>query len=309
MNSTNVESIDNDSSPYGYIPTQSIAIVFLVLFSVSTIAHTGQATYSRMWWLLPTVTFCGILEILGWAARVWSSISPLQDTPFTIQITATIIGPTPLLAANFVILGKIIEHLGPAYSRLSPKWYAIVFCTGDVVSLVIQAIGGGIASSASENNEDPTLGGNIILAGISIQMAMISLYALCAIEFFVRYLKYAPVRQLSFAVGVSSPVRGFLDKHMCWMCIALMFSTICLFIRAVYRTIELSDGWDGRIISTQVYFNVLDGAMIVLAMYTLNFGHPAYLLDASRRRDGGKPVTSIEMKDGVKGTESMQALA
>ncbi|RDB16093.1 Uncharacterized protein C17G6.02c [Hypsizygus marmoreus] len=264
--------------------------MFLVLFSMSTIAHTGQATYSRMWWLLPTVTFCGILEILGWAARVWSSISPLLDTPFTIQITATIIGPTPLLAANFVILGKIIEHLGPTYSRLSPKWYAIVFCTGDVVSLVIQAIGGGLASSASENNEDPTLGGNIILAGISIQMAMISLYALCAIEFFVRYFKYAPVRQLSFTVGVSSPY----DVP---------------FLRAVYRTIELSDGWDGRIISTQVYFNVLDGAMIVLAMYTLNFAHPAYLLDASRRRDGGKPVTSIEMKDGVKGRESMQALA
>lgn len=30
-------------------------------------------------------------------------------------------GPTPLLAANFVIFGRIIHRLGTQYSRLSPK--------------------------------------------------------------------------------------------------------------------------------------------------------------------------------------------
>lgn len=38
---------------------------------------------------------------------------------------------------------------------------------------------------------------------------------------------------------------------------ALVFNTTCLFIRAVYRVIELSDGWTGRIIHTQVYFSAL----------------------------------------------------
>lgn len=65
---------------------------------------------------------------------------------------------------------------------------------------------------------------------------------------------------------------------------------------AIYRVAELSDGWNGTIISTQVYFSkfsfcvnkakrsnfspldVLDGAMIVLAIYTLNFFHPGFLL-------------------------------
>lgn len=39
-----------------------------------------------------------------------------------LRITATILAPTPLVAANFVILGKVILSLGPAYSRLSPRW-------------------------------------------------------------------------------------------------------------------------------------------------------------------------------------------
>lgn len=95
-----------------------------------------------MWWLLPTAVLCGVMEILGWSARLWSSISPTMQTPFIIQlvepwfpfvegqyslkcflrITATILAPTPLVAANFVILGKVILSLGPAYSRLSPRW-------------------------------------------------------------------------------------------------------------------------------------------------------------------------------------------
>lgn len=37
------------------------------------------------------------------------------------RIVATILGPTPLLAANFVIFGVIIHRLGVQYSRLSAK--------------------------------------------------------------------------------------------------------------------------------------------------------------------------------------------
>ena len=47
---------------------------------------------------------------------------------------------------------------------------------------------------------------------------------------------------------------------------------------AIYRTIELDSGWDGKIITNQVLFNWLDGAMITLATYTFNILHPGWLL-------------------------------
>lgn len=67
---------------------------------------------------------------------------------------------------------------------------------------------------------------------------------------------------------------------------------------AIYRTAELADGWDGKIIRTQVYFSmstcnssrsvilidsditidVLDAMMVTLAMYATNFFHPGRLL-------------------------------
>jgi hypothetical protein len=266
-------------TPYHYIPSEGVAITFIVLFSISTIIHVGQASYYRMWWLLPTVGLCGLLEILGWAARLWSSFSPTLSSPFEMQITCTILGPTPLLAANFVIFGTIIRHLGPQYSRLSPKWYTILFCTCDVISLVIQAVGGGKAAIASGNDMDPTPGGNIMLGGISFQLLTITVYAICASEFYVRYTQDWPIKGKSLAAeDIPPPPSPAMSRKISIISGALVFSTTCLFIRAVYREIELSNGWNGRIISTQVLFNVLDGAMITLALYTLNFFHPAYLL-------------------------------
>ena len=76
----------------------------------------------------------------------------------------------------------------------------------------------------------------------------------------------------------SSPDRGPLSMRMRLMLLGMALMTIFIFIRSVYRTIELINGFAGTIIHTQVLFNVLDGAMIVLAMWTLNIFHPGWLL-------------------------------
>ncbi|KAF9564179.1 RTA1-like protein [Agrocybe pediades] len=274
------------SSLYNYIPTKWIAIMFIVLFGVTSLLHAAQASYYRMWWLFPTICLCGILEIIGWSGRLWSRFNPPNPQPSEMQITGTILGPTPFLAANFVIFGIIIQRLGTQFSRLSPKWYTILFCTCDVVSLVIQGVGGGKAAVAADNGEDPTPGGRVMLGGISFQLVTISIYALCALEYYIRYFLNKPIHDITLP-----PQRAPLTKKLTIMSGALLFSTTCLFIRAIYRLIELSDGWDGRIISTQVYFNILDATMIVLTMYTLNFLHPGLLLGAGSGLNHGTLFT------------------
>ncbi|PPQ73634.1 hypothetical protein CVT26_010625 [Gymnopilus dilepis] len=72
-------------SPYHYVPTRYVTIIFLSLFGVSTALHTIQAIKYRMPWLILTASLCGVIELLGWAGRLWSSISPLLLKPFQIQ--------------------------------------------------------------------------------------------------------------------------------------------------------------------------------------------------------------------------------
>lgn len=112
----------NDDGPYGYVPTQSICIVFLALFGVSGLLHLGQAIRSKLWWMIPTMVVGCLGETIGWAGRLWSSQNPHRLDPFLMQITTTIMAPSFMSAANFTILGLIINQLGTQYSRLTPRW-------------------------------------------------------------------------------------------------------------------------------------------------------------------------------------------
>ncbi|KAF9033586.1 RTA-like protein [Panaeolus papilionaceus] len=180
----------------------------------------------------------------------------------------------------------MIKYLGPAYSRLSPRMYSILFCTCDVISLVIQGVGGGLAATA-ETLEAANRGSHIMLGGIAFQLLVIVVYSICGIEFFVRYLRDTPFSPSSGGKVwekksihlLTAGRRASLTHNLKIMGAGLIFNTTTLFIRAIYRTIELEDGWGGRIITNELYFNVLDGAMIVLAIYTLNFVHPGMFLE------------------------------
>ncbi|KAF8990763.1 RTA1 like protein-domain-containing protein [Cyathus striatus] len=268
-----------EESPYHYTPTQYVTLIMIALFAISTIAHTVQAVRYRLWWMFPTACLCDIAEIVGWSARLLSSIKPLLSTPFTIQITTTIIAPTPLVAANFIILGRLISQLGPQYSRLSPS-DTIILCSCDILALVLQGVGGGMASAA-ETPDQAEKGGHVMLGGIFLQLIAIIVYAGLGTEFIIRYLKNKPLKATPYTSDQQIPARGEWTGRLRIMSFGLAFSTMALFIRAVYRTAELINGWSGRIISTEVYFNVLDGAMVILAIYTLNLTHPGFLLRPS----------------------------
>jgi hypothetical protein len=53
-----------------------------------------------------------------------------------------------------------------------------------------------------------------------------------------------------------------------------------------------------------VYFNVLDGGMVVLAIFTLNFAHPGVLLQNSRLR---ADVEAIKLQSAS--VDNFQAVA
>lgn len=288
---------------YGYTPTLWICILYLTLFSLSTIIHLGQAIRYRLWFLICTVCICGVLEIVGWSARLQSHFGDgvTLYTPYVTQLCTTVLAPTPLVAANFVILGQIISRLGQQYSRLSAKWYTIIFVSCDFVALVIQALGGAVASTAASKNTDPRPGSNLMLAGIVFQLVAITVYMLLAAEFILRSVYDRPIK-----AGDSNGRRNAdMDRKMKAMLAALAISSVCIYIRSYYRTIELADGWTGVVIRTQWLFNVFDAAMIVIAMVTINVLHPGLLLGTAstwsqyKSRGGAQDDTLRSSEEGA----------
>lgn len=80
---------------------------------------------------------------------------------------------------------------------------------------------------------------------------------------------------------------------------AMIFSVLCVYVRSIYRTIELAQGWDGYLITTQRYFIALDGAMMVAAVAVFNVFHPGWLLP--KAADGSDSQRKMHSEDGSEG--------
>jgi hypothetical protein len=73
------------TSPYCYIPSLGAGIAFLTLFSILTLIHLFLAVWYRYWTAIISMVFGGILEIIGWAGRVWSNKNVLLWENFIMQ--------------------------------------------------------------------------------------------------------------------------------------------------------------------------------------------------------------------------------
>ena len=164
---------------------------------------------------------------------------------------------------------------GAHNSRIPALWYPRIFIPCDVVSLLLQAGGGGAASAASHSDRDPSIGNNIMDAGLAFQVFTLFIFMCLSIDFAIKtLLRYRKMGsddafdQSHEALRKSKRFHGFL--------VALAFATLCIFTRSVYRVAELSEGWNGHLIKTQKYFIGLEGAIVSAAVLALNIFHPGF---------------------------------
>ncbi len=275
MSSTNQTNTTNGSE-YGYQPSLGICITGLTLFTLSTIVHAYQMYTSRMWWLVVLV-IGGITEIIGYAARTYSWYDDTNLNAFLAQTCTLIIAPSFFSAALYVVFGIIINIVGRQYSTLAPKWYTIIFVICDLISLIVQAVGGGQAAIAAETNSDTSGGTHIMVAGICFQMLTMSIYVLLVIMYIFRVSK-ANVK---------------LTEKMKIFIVGMGIITLMIFIRCIYRTVELLGGWSGYIITHEVYFACLDGLPMVIALIAFNIFHPGIYIKSENKID---PMDSFSTK-------------
>jgi hypothetical protein len=155
---------------------------------------------------------------------------------------------------------------------------------------MLQAAGGGIASAASHSDRDPTVGNNIMIAGLSVQVVTLFIFIGLAIDFTLRTMK----RHRELGEAALDPTHAKLRASWAFkgFLVALCFATVCIFTRSVYRVAELSEGWTGHLILTQRYFIGLEGAIVGAAVLALNAFHPGLCFREGyvkeQRREGGK---------------------
>lgn len=106
-------------------------------------------------------------------------------------------------------------------------------------------------------------------------MAAMVVFAVLVIDFLRRVFvkkSYLQTRKKGLSDGNTLP------KAYTWLLAAVFVSLTMIFIRSIYRTVELLQGWSGYLITHEGYFIGLDGAIMVVAIAVFNFFDPVYLL-------------------------------
>ncbi|KAJ6164111.1 RTA1-domain-containing protein [Penicillium chermesinum] len=289
------------TTSYGYVPSKGAGIAFCVLFGVSMVAHIVQFSLKRTWWASVFAVGCA-----SWAARTWSSDCPYNSTAFLMQISTLIIGK-PLLLLN--LQNTSLPQFPRTKTNLDPpspspnflhSWHLRnpwsshptlrpreLYPSPETLPLDLLHLRRDLPRHPSRRRR-PRLrrdrlhpGTHTMVAGIVFQLASLTAFVLCAVDFLRRATRLGLLKLMA-----RGPLAMLLG--------AMVLSTVVIYIRSVYRTVELAQGWHGYLITHESYFVGLDGVLMVIAVGVFNICHPGWLLPAGG--DGQRHGASVEVK-------------
>lgn len=246
-------------------------------------------------------------QVAGYAGRFSCVDNQLNRNGFYVQIIFLTIGPAFLAAAIYWETRAIVCYFGERFSIIPPRAYLLVSCRKcrgkyldrsmlmnaqflpcDLVSLVLQATGGGIAAHAHRQDRlaDMKVGTNIMIAGLSFQAFTMFAFSLLGSIFAYRVMRDEKQKLqqqhnnneivaarpgcfgLSFGEKCPGIFRCFLGS--------LAFSTLLIFVRSIYRVAELSGGWQSTLMSNQTLFIIFEGVFVTLASISLVVFSPGW---------------------------------
>ena len=175
-------------------------------------------------------------EAVGYVGRIIMWDNPYDEAGFQMQICCLIISPAFLSAGIYLTLKYLVLIFGESWSRIKPAWYTYVFITGDLVSLVLQGVGGGMAASADFGSEEQDNGTDIMIAGVVWQVFTLTVFGYLIIEYAFRTYRHR---------AELSPEATTLLQKKSFRCFifAIAVGFVTIFARCIYRVPELAYGW------------------------------------------------------------------
>lgn len=288
---------------YGYYPSLGANVFFCALFGLLFLSQLIIGTYTRTWTFMLAVGLGTFGEFVGYIGRLIMRQNPWSNPGFEMQICCLVLAPSFLAAGIYLTLKHMVIYCGPEYSRLKAKWYPWIFIGSDLGSIIVQAIGGGVAASAKNSASSSllTAGDALIIAGIALQSVTMAVCGSLVLDFFLhrrraRLSRSTPTSPNPEAKTTDTPLEATTlpnDIHsrsplrfriFCW---ATGFAFATILIRCIYRIPEMAGGWGNPRMRDEPVFLGLDGAMVALASVAFTVAHPGFMFPPMRK---GKKV-------------------
>ena len=250
-----------------YPPNLAASVAYLTIFVLFLLSQFGIGLWYRTWGFFVGMV-CGlILEVIGYTGRLLVRQNPFNISIFLVYFIPLGLGPAFMTASIYLILARIVVVYGPQYSYFRPGTYTIVFVSIDITSLIIQAVGGSLSASAT-NDAARQKGVDALITGLSFQAASLAGFITMA-ALFARKVRKGRKEDRTAEFSQLRDTRKF--KLFVG---AVAVAAVTIFIRCVYRVIELAQGFSGTIANSETPFLILEGPLIMSAMLAVTVFHP-----------------------------------
>jgi hypothetical protein len=277
---------------YGYTPSLVASIVFILLFGILTVLHVKFRHV--------VVCLGGVLEISGYVVRIISR-NNLGSVPlYAIQSLCILLAPCFFAASIYMTLGRLLRYLDqPQVSPIRTTWMTKIFVFGDIVSLLLQAGGGALQASGTDNMRK--IGSNVVVGGLFTQLFFFGCFVVVCVVCHYRLTYVFPHSKIiNNKLFGGSPVMGAEIQGKCkgnWqlLIIALYAGSILILIRSVYRVVEYVQGYDGYLLTHEIFLYLFDSLLMVLVMVVFAIVRPGDVMGtrASRSRS---PWVNIDLE-------------
>lgn len=201
-----------------------------------------------------------------------------------MQSLLLLIAPALFAASIYIVLGRIILLVnGEQYSLIRQKWLTKIFVTGDVISFLVQAGGGGIQSAGSL--ELLHAGEKVIVVGLFLQLAFFGFFILVAGLFHYRFMR----SNAQPAGAHQLPWR----RHMH----VLYIASGLIMIRSIFRVVEYLQGNNGYLLRHEYFLYIFDAVLMFVVMCLFNWSHPAEVTDLYQKRLAARDICVLETRD------------
>ncbi|KAF4449687.1 RTA-like protein [Fusarium austroafricanum] len=278
---------------YHYVPNLGANAFYLAVFAVFAIVQLYLAIRYRVWGTFAGGLVLGcVTEAIGYAGRVMQARGDgifkkkcVTIRYFVIQLVCLTIAPALISAPIYLSLGRVVKAYGRQFSLMSPRTYAVIFICSDAVSLILQAMGGGLAATGKKPKK-VDMGVHILVAGLAYQVLSLGVFIGLAMHLWsrVRSKGTEGANPRFRELRASRQLKSFI-----W---ALSIATITITIRCIYRVVELAGGFKSEPANDEPSLMVLDGPMIMAALLALTICHPGPLFFGDWKRlgeDSGYP--------------------
>lgn len=319
----------DEVDPYSYNPSLALSIIFTAFYLILSVWHMYLSLiYARKQPIRHKYTIClfvaAIMSLAGWGMRI-PSIEYRHSWPMSIiwyacSQSCVVIAPVFVCASLYLLLTRLIRFNLRAEGKegggggrspqvflgLSPKWLGYLFLISDFTSFNTQGGGSSIAGAGSWKGTLRTIGIDVILVGLALQVITFTGFLTVLAMFQSRVNS---MKDVSLQPGAKKVILGvWIASILVQVRLLSVFLssdgfdgklTRCALwtqIRTVFRLAEFAMGDDGYLMTNEWCVYVFEGGPMVIATAILALYHPVIYMQQVSHTEVNDAEVALESR-------------